>query len=414
MLKTYTKVRGKLKSDLAVRNAKPEEKPYKRMVGDGLYLLVNPNGSKLWRLKYHFGDKEKLLALGSYSKKNGFKVAKELAADARKKIEKGIDPSVAKQTEKSVNLDKYLTNFEAVASEWMQHKARDWTDSYAEKIRGTFQSNVFPRIGMMPISDIEVIHIAEALAPIEARGAGEQARRTLRFIKGVFKRAVVKGFIKSSPIVSYEPKDLFSKRTKRNNPHLKQTELGDFLRALEEYRGLPQTRIAVKLLMLTIVRTAELRGAKWAEFDLPNASWNIPAGRMKMRKAHTLPLPRQAIALLKELHKLTGYSEYLFPNHGKHPYMSENTINKAIALLGYKGRIVGHGFRHTASTILNESTLFRAEVIEAQLAHKDSNEIRAIYNKATYLPERKTMMQWYADLLDREQRGSDIVNIKCA
>jgi integrase len=166
--------------------------------------------------------------------------------------------------------------------------------------------------------------------------------------------------------------------------------------------------------MLTIVRTAELRGAKWAEFDLQNATWNIPAGRMKMKKAHTLPLSRQAVVLLKELQKITGYSEYLFPNHGKHPYMSENTINKAIALLGYKGRIVGHGFRHTASTILNESTLFRPEVIEAQLAHKDSNEIRAIYNKATYLAERKKMMQWYADLLDQEQKGGDVVSIKRA
>ena len=299
-----------------------------------------------------------------------------------------------------------------MAKEWLSKHASGWTGNYSEKIGSVLNANLYPRIGSIPMTRITAAMLVDAVRPIEARGAVEQAARALRWAKAICRYAVATGRLASSPLSDVLASDVLEPRKTKSHPHLTSGELGEFLRQLHDYPGRPETRIAVQLLMLTFVRTGELRAAQWQEFDLERREWRIPAARMKMRAPHLVPLSARAMALLKELREFSGYSAYLFPNHGKHPYMSQNTINKAIANLGYKGRVVGHGFRATASTILNESGLFSPDIIERQLAHKEQNEIRAAYHRAEYLAERAKMMQWWADFLDTKQRGGEVIALR--
>lgn len=397
--------------EVAVRNAKPRQRPYKLFDGDGLYLNVHPNGSKYWRLKYRYAGKEKVLALGVYDQVS-MTEARARADKARKLLADGFDPVVTKRVERAAIAAQHANTFEKAAEAWMERHAGDWTPSYTEKVRGILSANLYPRIGALPLAALTAPIIIEAVKPIEARGAIEQAARALRWTSAILRCGVANGLITSSPLAGIKPSEVLRKRTAKSHPHLERHELGDFLRALTEYPGKPETRLAVRLLLLTFVRTGELRGTQWAEFDLEHAEWRIPGERMKMGAPHIVPLSRQALALLAELRQYTGYSTYLFPNHGKHPYMSENTINKCIHILGYKGRVVGHGFRATASTILNDSGLFNPDAIEAQLAHKEQNEVRAAYNRAKYLPERRKVIQWWADFLDAAHKGADVVPLK--
>ena len=235
--------------------------------------------------------------------------------------------------------------------------------------------------------------------------------RSLRWTKAICRYAVATGRLANSPLSDVLASDVLEPRKTRSHPHLTDEELGDFPR-LHDYPGRHETRIAVELLLLTFMRTGELRAAQWKEFDLDRQEWSIPAERMKMRAPHWVPLSTRAIALLNELGELNGHSPYLFPNRGKHPYMSENAINKAIACIGYKGCVVGHGFRATASTISNKSGQFNPDIIERQLAHKKQNEIRAIYHRAEYRNERQKMMQWWADFLEAKQRGAEVVVLR--
>ncbi len=346
-------------TDVAIRNAKPRDKRYKVFDGKGLYLEVYPEGGRYWRLKYRIAGKEKRLAIGVYPE---IKIARarEVALEARALVRQGL----------------------------------------------------YPRLGSIPIARVTAVMLVDAVRPIEARGALEQAARALRWAKAICRYAVATGRLSSNPLSDVLASDVLEPRKTKSHPHLTSGELGDFLRQLHDYPGRPETRIAVQLLMLTFVRTGELRAAQWHEFDLERREWRIPAARMKMRAPHLVPLSACAMTLLKELREFSGYSGYLFPNHGKHPYMSENTINKAIANLGYKGRVVGHGFRATASTILNESGLFSPDIIERQLAHKEQNEIRAAYHRAEYLADRAKMMHWWADFLDAKHRGGKVIALR--
>lgn len=387
-------------TDTAIKNAKPKAKPYKIYDRDRLFLLIHPNGSKYWRLRYKRGDKEKVLALGAYPSVT-LAEARKQAQEAHDQLVKGLDPAEQKAAQKA---QSKVATFEAVARDWLALKKSKLAPTYFIKIEKTLRANVFPRMGDRPIREVTAGIVLECVRAMEARGAVELARRCKAYAASVFNYAAALELVP----VGYNPakgltRDVLKHHAVRHFPHLVEAELGDFLRALAEYPGRPETRLAVKLLLLTFVRPGELRAAKWEEFELTGEApaWRIPAERMKMRFPHAVPLSTQAIKTLNELRVFTGYSPYLFPGgRGRWPYMSENTINKAIALLGYKGRVVGHGFRATASTILNESLQFHPDVIERQLAHKDRNEIRAIYDRAEHLEERRRLMQWWADRLD--------------
>jgi integrase len=394
-----------------INACKPQKQPYRVFDGGGLYLEVRPNGSRLWRLKYRISGKEKLLALGKYPAVTLQKARKE-RDKAKELIADGRDPVTEKHAARAADIHKAANTFEDVAKRWMT--AKTWAPSYRESIESAFKRNIFPRIGKVPVADINARLLLSALRPMESRGALELLSRTRRWCSEVLCYAIGEGLREDDP-ASYIRKVL-KKNESKNYPHLEHKQLGDFLRKLYDYQGRPESRLAVTLLLHTSVRTGELRAAKWKEFDLDEKLWTIPVERMKARRKnphpHSVPLSKQVIALLNELKQLTGYSEYLFPNHGKYPYASENMINVVIHRLGYKGALVGHGFRSIFSTIANESGKWRADIIEIALAHKDSNAIRAIYNRATHLQERARLMQWYSDSLDVAQKGGEIVTLK--
>lgn len=397
-------------SDTAVRNARPRQKAAKLFDGGGLYLKVDPTGSKYWRLKYRFDGKEKTLALGVYPEVT-LAEARAERDKWRKVLKEGHDPGQRRKIERVHNTLQARMTFQAVAEEWISKRGQKWAATYRKRLTGALTTNLFPRIGNLPIAEITPPILLDALRPIEARGSLEEVGRVRRWCSEVFRYAVATGRAEDNPADFL--RGAFETRATRNYPHLSRKDLPDFQRRLNEYTGRPETRLALRLLMLTFVRPGELRAAKWNEIDFDAREWRIPAERMKRRIEHVVPLSRQAVATLEELRQLTGHSDWMLPGGAKRlPYMSENTLNKAIATLGYKGRLVAHGFRATASTILNESGAFAPDVVERQLAHRERNTTRAAYNRAEHLPERRRMMQWWADFLDSTLKGADVVPIK--
>jgi integrase len=383
-------------SDTAVRNAKPKAKPYKMSDGEGLFLLVTPSGSKYWRMKYFYGIKEKLLALGVYPEVSLID-ARERRAQARKMVAAGKDPGEAKKEAKRILIEKQVTTFELVGREWYQNRLPTWTQKYARDTLSRLETHIFPHLGTRPIADITAHELLSIMRQIEPDGA-HLAHRALQTCGQILTYAVITQRATNNPAVSL--RGALTPVVKKNHAYIKPNELGDFLRILEGYEGSLQTKLAVRFLLLTFVRTGELRGAQWDEIDVKKMEWRIPAERMKMRDPHIVPLSRQAIATLNELRPLTGQWKHVFPNqHKPAGYMSENTILYALYRMGYHSRATGHGFRSTASTVLNEHG-FPPDVIERQLAHVERNGVRAAYNHAQYLPERRKMMQWWADYLD--------------
>jgi integrase len=384
-------------TDKAIRNAKPRAKPFKLSDGGGLFLLVQPSGSKWWRYKYRFGGKEKLLALGSYPVVN-LKEARERHFQARKALDAGNDPSQVRREAKRIAAIKYENTFELMAREWHQNRIAKWTPDHAARILRRMEADIFPKLGHRPIADITASELLGALRKVEERDALDLAHRLLQTCSQVFSFALVTERASRNP--ASELRGALQPTVKSNHAHLKADELPDFLAKLNEYDGEPQTKLAIRLLMLTFVRTGELRAAEWTEMDFQKAQWRIPAARMKMKEPHIVPLSKQAMAVLHDLQPLTGHWRFVFPNQQKPSgCMSENTILYALYRMGYHSRATGHGFRSTASTILNEHG-FQADVIERQLAHGERDKVRAAYNHAQYLPERQKMMQWWADHLD--------------
>jgi integrase len=394
-------------TDADCRNARPGEKS-KLYDSGGLFLLVRtggpktPKGLKHWRLKYRFAGKEKLLALGVYGNgKNGtvtLAQARVRRDDARRLLRDGIDPSAVRREQKRLTKHKAANTFEAVARDWLKKKEAAWSASHAKGSRARLEDELFPRIGSRPIADVEPPELLDALRAIEKRGALEIARKTLVTAGQVFRYAIATGGAKSDP--TRDLRGALETRETRHYSALSRADLPEFLQKLAAYDGNLLTKHAIRLLLLTFVRTGELRGATWPEFDIGRAEWRIPAERMKMGEEHIVPLSHQALVALEEIRRLSGNREHVFPNE-HHPLrcMSENTILFALYRMGYRGRATGHGFRATASTILNEIG-FRADVIERQLAHAERNKVRKAYNRAEYLPERRAMMQQWADLLD--------------
>ena len=398
-------------TDTAVRKAKPEAKPYKKADGGGLFLLVQPNGSKWWRLKYRFGGKEKLLSIGVYPDIT-LADARTRREEARKLLAHGGDPGAVKQAQKKQARIAAADSFEAIAREWHALNTPRWTANHAYDVLRSLEKEVFPYFGDAPISTIDAPTVLDAIRKVEGRDALDVAGRVLQRVRVVFAYAIASGRARQNPAA--EIKGALAPRPKKKHyPSVKPQELPKLLADLATYwerdKTSPLVRLATHLLSLTFVRTGELRGARWSEFDFDAEVWNIPAERMKAREPHTVPLSRQAVSVLKELHPLTGHGDLVFPSRsGEGKTMSDNTINMALKRAGYEGKMCGHGFRSIASTYLNGVGMIRPDVIEAQLAHADKNAVRAAYNRADYMEYRTAMMQFWADTLDAMQAGKKL------
>jgi integrase len=383
-------------SDAKCRNAKTQAKIMKLADSSGLYLWVYPDGRKYWRLRYWQLGKEKSLSLGVYPDIS-LKDARDRRDVERKKLNNGLDPSQERKAKKIRDKLSAEYSFEAIGREWHGKHSRKWSAKYAANLLRRLELDIFPKIGSRPIGEITPLEVLSALRAIEARGAHDLSHRVQQWCGQVFGYAIVTARAERNPV--NDLRGALTPIVRKHNAYLKADELPEFLKKLDEYDG-AQTKLAMKFLLLTFVRTGEMRGARWSEFDMDKAEWRIPAERMKMREQHIVPLSKQALAVLKELTPLTGYWEHVFPNqHKPKGQMSENTILYALYRMGYHGKSTGHGFRATASTILNEHG-FAPDVIERQLAHAERNSIRKAYNHAQYIAERRKMMQWWADYLD--------------
>lgn len=384
-------------TDVKVRTAKPQDKPYKLTDGGGLYLLVNTNGSRYWRMKYRVMGREKLLSIGVYPDIS-LAVARQIRDEARRALAQGNDPGAIKKAEKQAKKIAAENTFEAIAREWHKAKADRWSLRYRDEIIDTFEKDIFPYIGLRPIAEIKPLELLETLKRMEKRGALEKMRKVRQRCGEVFRYAIITGRAEYNPAPDLA--GALAVHKKQHLPFLTAQELPDFLQDLAGYTGSIITKTATYLIMYTGVRTQELRFARWQDIDLDKAMWEVPAEHMKMRRPHKVPLSRQAISLLKQLQPITGHYPLVFigRNDQRKP-ISKESINQVIELLGYKGRLTGHGFRHTMSTILHEQG-YDSAWVEMQLAHVDRNSIRGTYNHAQYLDGRREMMQWYADFLN--------------
>ncbi|WP_369064245.1 tyrosine-type recombinase/integrase [Enterobacter sp. MALB-1] len=380
-----------------ISTAKPQDKPYKLADGGGLYLLVNPNGSRYWRMKYRYAGKEKLLSIGVYPDVS-LAEARDKRNEAKRLLAAGEDPSEVKQAAKEAKSLAVNNSFELLALEWHEHKKPNWSSGYADDILEYLRKDIFPYIGRKAITDIKPMDMLSVLKKMEERGVLDKLKKTRQACRQIFTYAVITGRAEYNPVTDLA--GALKSPKQQHFPHLSSAQLGPFRHAVDAYSGSKITRIATLLLMYLSVRTIELRAAEWHEFDFSKDLWLIPKERMKMRRPHLVPIPKQAKELLLELKEITGRGKYVFPgrNDAGKP-MSEASINQVIKRIGYAGQATGHGFRHTMSTVLHEQG-FNSAWIEAQLAHSDRNTIRGTYNHAQYIDGRREMLQWYADYLD--------------
>jgi integrase len=398
-------------TDAAARNAKPREKPYKLSDGHGLYLQVEPSGSKLWRLKYRFNEKEKRLSFGAYPAVT-LAQAREHQLEARRLLGTGIDPGEYKKQTRRAAVVAGANTFEAVGREWFLKFSSVWAESHSSKVLLRLENDVFPWLGSRPIALIEADELLETIRRTEARGAHETAHRCLGYCGQIFRYAIATGRAKRNPAA-----DLREALPPVKSTHFASITdpkgVGGLLRAIDGYHGALMTRCALRLAPLTFVRPGELRKAEWAHFDLVTAEWRIPGERMKMGRDLIVPLSRQALDVLRDLHPLTGHGQYLFPSTQRNIRpMSENTVNAALRRLGFTGdEMTGHGFRAMARTILDEVLGYRVEWIEHQLAHEVRDHNGRAYNRTAFLQQRKEMMQGWADYLDGLRSPSDVVAV---
>ncbi len=387
-------------TDAKIRNTKPADKPLKLTDGGGLYLEVRPTGTRLWRLRYRIDGKENVFAIGGYPE-IGLADARDAREKAKPLIRQGIHPSHNRQAERLANSAANANTFEAVAREWIKKKAPSWTPYYLRQVERFMAADVFPFVGKLPIRNVSAAHLLEILNRIEGRGAATVALLVRQWSSAVFRYAVATLRADADPAAAL--KGAIHRPKVQHHKPLTRDQIAEFSKALEQYGGYRATVIALRLMLLTFVRTVELRKAEWIEFDLDRAEWRIPAERMKMREPHLVPLSTQAVELLRELATHTGGRRQLFPNlRNPSECMTATTLNRALERMGFNGKdsigFSAHGFRATASTMLNEMG-FRADVIERQLAHAERNKVRASYNQAEYLEERRQMMQAWAEYL---------------
>jgi len=399
-------------TDVAIRNAKPGAKAIKLADGGGMFLLITPAGGKLWRLKFRIDGREKLLAIGAYPD-IGLGEARRRREEARELIALGKDPSREKQREKVRARIQAADTFGAICSEYCEKRKRDGAKGWAPAtaIRSEYLlSLVVGSIGKLPIGEIEPADVLTAIRRIEGKGKLESARRSLQLAGAVFRYAVATARLASDPT-----RDLRGALTAPTVTHYgaitDARKVGQLLRAIDDYEGSGITKLALQIAPHVFVRPGELRHAEWREVDLDGALWIIPAGKMKMRKAHHVPLSRQAVELFREAHSATGPKGYVFPSvRTRARPMSENTINAGLRRLGYAtDEMTAHGFRAMASTLLNESGKWNPDAIERALAHGDTDKVRAAYHRGAHWQERVEMAQWWSDYLDTLRKGADVL-----
>jgi integrase len=398
-------------SEVKIRNAKPKAKFYKLADSEGLYLHVTEKGAKLWRFRYRFDGKEKLLALGKYPHISLLD-ARQKRDESKRQLAKGIDPGAVRKAQKQATIEETET-FEIIAREWLERFKSKWQKEYADKIMHRLDINVFPWIGSRPIKDIKAPELLSVLRRIESRDALELAHRTRNICGQVFRYAVATGRADRNPAEDLKGA-LSPVKTTHRAAIIEPKEVGNLLRAIDSYQGTFVVQCALKFAPLVFVRPGELRHAEWSEINFENAEWNIPASKMKMKEAHLVPLSRQAIEILKQLHTLTGSGRYLFPSERtpQRP-MSENAILVALRIMGYpKEEMSGHGFRAMARTILDEVLQVRPDFIEHQLAHAVRDPNGRAYNRTAHLNERRKMMQTWADYLDGLKVGAKVLPFK--
>lgn len=389
-------------------NGEKTSKPYRVTDEKGLYLEVTPKGGKRWRFKYRINRKEKLLSLGLYPDVT-LKAARKKRDEHRTLVADGVDPSIMRKVKKLTVAGE--GSFESVAREWHGKFSKNWSDSHTARTIKHLENNIFPWLGAMPINDIKPVELLAALKRIESRGAIDTAHRVRGICSSVFKYAVTTGQAErnqAADLVGAIP----PAKTRHHASITDPKEVGGLMRAIQDYKGSFVTATALKLSPLLFVRPGELRQAEWAEIDVENAEWRIPAAKMKMKALHIVPLSSQAIEIIEAIRPLTGRGKYVFPSvrSAARP-MSDNTINAALRRIGYtKNEMTAHGFRSMASTLLNEQG-WNADAIERQLAHAEGNGVRAAYNYAQHLPERKKMMTAWADYLDGLAKGADVIAI---
>lgn len=390
-------------TDTAIRAAKPTDKPQKLFDGNGLFLFIPQSGAKSWRLKYRFQGKEKLLTLGSYPQ-TSLKEARERASEARKQLDGGIDPSFVKKAK----AHSEQTSFEAVAREWLENQKPVWTAHYAKLTWNRLANNILPFLGRRPINEITPPELLTVLRKIELRGAVNQAHRVREICSLVFRYAIASGKAERDTAADLRG----ALKAHANTPRAALTDpgkIGGLLRAIDDFDGTFVVQCGLKILALTFLRPGEVRHGLWEEIDFAEKLWCIPAARMKMRREHLVPLSSQACELLQQLHDLTGHDKLMFPGlRSPRTPISDATFIAALRRMGYaKDEMCAHGFRSMASTLLNEQG-YPADAIEKQLAHNPRNKIRGIYNRAEYLPERRKMLQEWADFLDGLRDGSKL------
>lgn len=398
-------------TDTTAKSAKPAAKPYKLSDERGMFLLVNPNGAKWWRLKYRIDGKEKLLSLGVYPDV-GLKDARARRDEARKQIAEGIDPSITRRVHKAAKTERAANSFESIAREWHAKFSPEWAESHSSKILRRLENDVFHWIGKRPIAEIKASELLGVLRRIEGRGAIETAHRARETCGQIFRYAIATA--RAEHDVAADLRGALQPSVATHHASITEPKaIGALLRDLTAYKGSPVTKAALQLAPLVFLRPGELRHAEWTEIDLDKAEWRIAADKMKARVPHIVPLSKQAVGVLRELRPITGEGRYAFPSvRTPDRPMSENTVNAALRRLGYeRDEMTGHGFRSMASTLLNENNWNR-DAIERQLAHGERDAVRAAYNYAEFLPERRKMMQWWADYLGNLAKGADVIPLR--
>ncbi|HFT6954909.1 TPA: tyrosine-type recombinase/integrase [Proteus mirabilis] len=384
-------------TDMAIKKAKPREKVYSLGDGNGLSLIVEPNGSKGWRFRYQFNGKSKMISLGIYPVIT-LNEAREKRDNARKLVANGVDPSEARKEERNKVSGQSENTFKKITLEWFNGRKDRWSEGYRDDMMEAFENDVFPYIGDRPIAEIKPLELLEVLSIMEKRGVTEKLKKVRQRCGEVWKYAIITGRAEYNP--AQDLASAFIPHQRENYPYLLADELPEFLSSVDKYQGSQIVRTALNILMLTGLRPGELRKSEWSFIDFESRTWKLPEKIMKMGRVHVVPMSDQVISLLRQIQPISGDYQYIFPsrtNHKKH--LSEMAINTMIGRMGYRGRATGHGFRHTMSTILHEKG-FNTAWIELQLAHVDKNSIRGTYNHALYLEGRREMMQWYADYID--------------
>jgi integrase len=394
-------------TNAVISASKPREKPFKMSDGGGLYLLVNPSGSRWWRFKFRVHGKENLLSLGVFPEVP-LREARELRDEARRDLRKGIDPAAKRRTARMAGGE----TFKAIAQEWFDKFSPNWVQSYSSKVIRRLEICVFPWIGKMPISQIKAPDLLSCLRRVEARGKLGTAHRALQVCGRVFRYAVATGRAERDPSGDLKGA-LPPKQEKHHASFTDPTSLAGLLRAIDAYDGSAVVRNALRLAPMVFVRPVELRAAEWKELNLDGGEWRIGAERMKMRVQHIVPLSRQAVAILREMHPVTGAGRFVFPSpRTEQRPLSDNGMLAALRRMGFeRGVLTVHGFRSTASTLLNEQG-WNPDAIERQLAHSERDGVRAAYNYAEYLPERRKMMQFWSDYLNNLRAGNTDMPIK--